>query len=141
MKNINDIAFVAQARLSSERAPRKMIKSFNGTSLVEILCDKILLSKTIPLSNFYLSVYDDELKKIALDRGLNVYARSEESALSEGPMQQVMEWHNKLPYKYVVMISACHPFLSVKTIDGFVDHYIKTESEGLFGVIENKNYF
>ena len=31
MKNINDICFIVQARLNSERVPKKMIKNFVGT--------------------------------------------------------------------------------------------------------------
>ena len=100
-KNIDDILFLAQARLSSERLPNKMIKPFAGTSLVEITCEKVTRSKVIPRDNFYLSAYDKEIKDIATKYGLNIYHRSEKSAKSEGPMQEVMEYHDKLPYKYV----------------------------------------
>ena len=41
MKNINDVLFVCQARLESQRVPRKMIKPFAGTNLIEILINKI----------------------------------------------------------------------------------------------------
>ena len=120
-KNIDDILFLAQARLSSERLPNKMIKPFAGTSLVEITCEKVTRSKVIPRDNFYLSAYDKETKDIATKYGLNIYHRSEKSAKSEGPMQEVMEYHDKLPYKYVVVISACHPLLTIETIDSFVE--------------------
>ena len=55
MKNIKDICFIIQARLSSERVPRKMIKPFAGTSLVDIACKKINQSIQIPNENFYFS--------------------------------------------------------------------------------------
>lgn len=140
-KNIDDILFLAQARLSSERLPNKMIKPFAGTSLVEITCEKVTRSKVIPRDNFYLSAYDKEIKDVATKYGLNIYHRSEKSAKSEGPMQEVMEYHDKLPYKYVVVISACHPLLTIETIDSFVEEYVKSEHEGMFAVVGKNNYF
>lgn len=140
-KDINDILFLVQARLSSERLPAKMIKPFAGTSLVEIACEKITRSKIIPKGNFYLSAYNQEIKDIATKYDLNIYHRSERSAKSEGPMQEVMEYHDKLPYKYLVVISACHPLLTIETIDSFVSEYIRSNHEGMFAVVGKKNYF
>jgi len=140
-KNIKDVLFLSQARLSSERVPGKMMRPFADTNLVEIVCDKILESKVIPKENFYLSAFDNEIKNVAISRGLNVYNRSEKSALSEGPMQEVMEYHDKLPFKYVVVISACTPFLSTDTIDKFAKSYLNSDCEGMFGVIPKNNYF
>jgi len=141
MKDVKDIAFIVQARLSSERLPGKMIKPFADTTLVDIACEKVLNSKVIPKENFYLSVYDDVLVDIGKKHGINIYHRSEASALSEGPMQEVMEWHDRLPHKYVVMISACCPLLKTETIDSFVQAYLDSEHRGMFAVIQKKNYF
>ena len=66
MKDINDICFIIQARLSSERVPRKMMKNFAGTSLVDIACKKINQSKIIPKKNFYFSAYEDEIKEVVI---------------------------------------------------------------------------
>lgn len=141
MKDIKDVCFIIQARLSSERVPRKMMKPFAGTSLVEIACKKINQSKVIPRSNFFFSAYEDEIKDVVNKNNLQIFHRSKESAFSEGPMQQVMEYHDKLDFKYSVVISACCPLLTIETIDSFVEHYLKSSHEGLFGVIEKKNYF
>ena len=56
MKDISDVCFVIQARLSSERTPGKMMKPFAGSSLVDIACRKINQSKLIPKENFYFSL-------------------------------------------------------------------------------------
>ena len=34
------------------------------------------------------------------------------------------EWWNKLPYKYVILVSACLPLLKIETIDEFFNHYL-----------------
>ena len=142
MKRIEDIAIVIQARLSSQRIPQKMIKPFAGTTLTDIAIQKVLSSKFIPKENFYISVYENELLTIAKKHGVNTYRRSEKSARSEGtPMTDMYEWWNRLDFKYCVLVNACAPFLKPETLDGFVKAYMKTDSDGLFGVMEKKNYF
>ena len=64
MKNINDICIVVQARLGSTRVPGKMLRPFAGTTLVDILFEKLKSSKVIPQNNIYFSAYEDELKKV-----------------------------------------------------------------------------
>lgn len=142
MKNLDDIAVVIQARLSSQRIPEKMIKSFAETTLFDIAIEKVTSSEFIPKKNFYLSVYEQELVDIGRGHDVNFYLRSERSARSEGtPMTDMYEWWDKLQFKYCVLINGCAPFLKTETIDNFVKAYINSDSEGLFGVMEKKNYF
>jgi CMP-N-acetylneuraminic acid synthetase len=141
-KNIEDVAIVIQARLGSQRVPQKMIKPFAGTTLIDIFLDKIKQCKSFPLSNFYLSAYEKEIKEIAQRHSVNVFHRSEKSAKSEGtPMTEMYEWHDKLPHKYVILINACVPFMKSETIDAFVNEYVATDENGMFAVINKKNYF
>ena len=44
MKNKENVAVVIQARLGSQRVPRKMIKPFAGTTLTDIAIRKVLES-------------------------------------------------------------------------------------------------
>jgi CMP-N-acetylneuraminic acid synthetase len=141
MKNISDILFVIQARLNSQRVPQKMIKDFNGTNLFSIAIDKVLDSEVIPKDNFYVSICEDELIDIANDKGVNIYERSYESANNDNSLQKIYEWHDKLPFKYVVKINGCSPLLKTETIDGFVKQFVEQEEENLFGVIETKDYY
>ena len=142
MKNIDDICVIIQARLGSQRVPQKMIKDFAGTTLTDIAIDKIKSCNSFPIENFYLSAWEEELKQIANKHGVKTFDRSEKSAKSEGtPMTEMYEWWDKLPYKYCVLVNACAPFLSSETIDDFVLKYSQSKSDGMFGVIEKKNYF
>jgi len=119
-----------------------MIRPFAGTTLIDISIENILKSDVIPKENFYVAVHEPELVAIGEKYDVNVFKRSEKSANSEGtPMGEMYEWWNKLPFKYAVLVNACTPFLSIETIDNFVINYMKSESDGLFGVIEKKNYF
>lgn len=145
MKKIEEVAVIIQARLSSERAPKKMTRQFAGSSLTEIAIRKILDSKIIPKENFYLSVHEQELVDIGERCGVNVFLRSEKSAKYDGgfgsSLGDMYEWWDKIPFKYVILVNACVPFLKTKTIDSFFEQYLNTKSNGLFAVIEKKNYF
>ncbi len=141
MKNLNDILFIIQARLNSQRVPNKMLKSIGGSNLFEISIDKILNSSIIPKNNFYVSVYEQELLNIANKKGVNVYKRSYESANNDNNLQKIYEWHDKLPFKYVIKINGCSPLLKTKTIDGFVREFINQKEENLFGAIKTQDYY
>jgi len=142
MKANKEVAVIIQARLNSQRIPQKMIKPFAGTTLTDIFMEKVKMCKSFPIDNFYLSANEPELIEIAKKHKINVFLRSHESAMSEGtPMSLMYEWHNKLPHKYVVLINACVPFLKPETIDSFVEAYIQSDKDGMFAVMEKKNYF
>ena len=142
MKNIKDVCVIVQARLGSQRVPQKKIRPFADTTLTDIVVEKVKQCKSFPIKNFYLSVYEKELIDIANKHSVPFYERSEASANSEGtPMSEMYEWWNKLPYKYCVLVNGCTPFLKPETIDEFIYAYLKSESDGMFGVIEKKNYF
>ena len=138
MKDIKDICIVVQARLGSQRIPGKMLRPFAKTTLTEILFHKLKESKVIPKENIYFSAHEQELKDVARKHKINTFYRSKESAFSEGePLSEIYEWHDKLPYKYVVLISACNPLLKIETIDKFIEE----KEEGGFAVFEKKTYY
>jgi len=141
MKKLDDITFLVQARLNSQRVPQKMIRPFAGTSLFELILDKLLKSKVIPKDNIVASVYEPKLFDIALKKGVQIFNRSNESANNDNDLKKIYEWHDKLPYKYVVLISGCNPLLTVETIDRFVNQFVEQEEENLFAVIEKKQYY
>ena len=74
--------------------------------------------------------------------GINIFGRSKQSAFSEGePLTEIYEWHDKLPFKYAVVVSACNPLLKIETIDNFFKEYLNSDKDGLFGVFEKKTYY
>ena len=78
---------------------------------------------------------------IANELDVNIFKRSYESANNDNSLQMIYEWHDKLPFKYVVKINGCSPLLKTETIDGFVNQFINQEEDNLFGVIETKDYY
>ncbi len=119
-----------------------MVKPFTGTTLIDIIFEKLKSSQIIPKENIYFSVRDEELKEIAKKHNINIFNRSEKSNISESEsVAELYEWYNKLPFKYVVLISACNPLLKIETIDNFIKSYMKSDKDGAFGVIEKKTYY
>jgi CMP-N-acetylneuraminic acid synthetase len=142
MKDISKVAFIVQARLNSQRVPQKMIRPFGGTTLFGLVLDKLLASSIIPKENIIASVYEDELRSIAKDKGIRIFNRSHISANTDNDLRVIYEWHNKLQeFDYVVLISGCNPLLRVTTIDRFVKQFIDQEEENLFAVMEKKQYY
>lgn len=142
MKNINDICIVIQARLGSQRVPGKMLRRFAGSTLVDILFEKLKQSTIIPQNQIYFSAYESELKEVAIKHSINIFNRSKQSAFSEGnPLSEIYEWHDKLPFKYTILISACNPLLKIETIDNFIKSFIESDKEGGFAVFEKKTYY
>ena len=141
MKDIKDIAVIVQARVNSQRVLNKMLRPFAGTNLFELTLNKLLNSKVIPQQNIIASVYEDELKKITDKLNVNTYNRSYESANNDNSLQKIYEWHDKLPFKYIIKINGCSPLLKIETIDKFIQQFIEQEEENLFGVIETKDYY
>jgi CMP-N-acetylneuraminic acid synthetase len=141
MKKLDDICFIVQARLNSQRVPQKMIKPFAGSNLFELIIDKLIFSEIIPRENIFASVHEDELKQIAYKNKINIFDRSYESANNDNSLQKIYEWHDKLPYKYCVLISGCNPLLRIHTIDNFVNQFLNQDEENLFAVFEKKQYY
>ena len=139
MKDIKDVCVLISARLNSHRIPKKMIAPFAGTTLLDVSIETLLTSKVIPRENIILAAYEEELKSIGKKHGVTVYQRSKESSQSEGKDLTVLyDWHDKIDFKYVVMINPCLPFL---TVEGFFLEYLNNNFDGMFGVIDRKNYF
>lgn len=142
MKALEDIAVVVQARLGSQRVPKKMVRDFAGTTLLDIALEKIKSCDSVAPHRVYLAVHEPELMAIGRRCGITVFERSARSASSEGePIAELYEWWDRLPCRYAVLINACLPFLQPGTIDSFIRRYAATDRDGLFGVIERRNYF
>ena len=143
MKPLDSIAIIVQARLNSQRVPQKMIRPFAGTTLFDIVLDKVKEALPSKQDNIWASVYEPELVDIAKSKSVNVFNRSRVSANNDNSLQAIYEWHDKLPsnYKYVMLVSGCNPLLEAKTIRDFYNKFNMQEEENLFAVMEKKQYY
>ena len=140
MKDIKDILFIVEARLHSSRMHQKMIRPFADTTLLDLILSKLKSIDLIPKENLYLSAYEDEIKQIGIKHNVNIYQRSHKSANAED-LQTVKEWHDKLPFKYVIAINPCTPLIKPQTIKSFIESFISSKHEGAFSVFEKQTYY
>lgn len=136
-----DISLVIQARLGSQRVPGKMLRPFAGTTLVDILLEKVSNLKSIESSQVYFCAYEDELLETASKYPVNTIKRNKESSQEEKDIRVLFEWYKQIPTNYLVMVSACNPLLEIQTIDKFIEQYKTSDKEGAISVYESKNYF
>jgi len=143
MKDISEVGLIVQARLNSQRVPNKMIKQLGNSSLFGVLCEKLRKSQYIPQENIFVSVYEEELIDIANQNNMNIFKRSKESAFfdGDGSVSIMYDWWDKLPFKYVVLVSACLPFLQLKTIEDFYKEYLRVDKNGMLAVMKKKTYY
>lgn len=143
MKPLDSIAIVVQARLNSQRVPQKMIRPFYGTTLYDLVLEKIKEALPSKAEHIWASVYEPELVEIAQKHSVNIFNRSRASANNDNSLQMIYEWHDKLPenYKYVMLVSGCNPLLEPNTIREFYNKFVSQEEENLFAVMEKKQYY
>ena len=143
MKDISKVGLIVQARLNSQRVPNKMIRQLGNSSLFGVLCEKLRKSQYIPQENIFVSVYEEELIDIANQNNMNIFKRSKESAFfdGDGSVSIMYDWWDKLPFEYVVLVSACLPFLTLKTIENFYKKYLDIEKNGMLAVMKKKTYY
>lgn len=143
MKSKDSIAVIVQARLGSQRVPKKMTRPFAGTTLFDIVLNKLINSNNIPIENIFASINETELINIASKYNVNIFNRSVESAKAETDLQLIYEWHDKLDpkYEYVVLVSGCNPLLSIHQIDKFYLNFLESNKSNLFATTLKKTYF
>ena len=88
-----NISIVIQSRLGSQRIPKKMLKPFSNTTLVDILLNKIVKLNSISPQQVYFCAYEDELIRVAEKYPVNIFKRSKESSNEEKDLKILYEWH------------------------------------------------
>lgn len=140
-KNLKDIAVVIHGRMGSTRIPTKLVNNFAGTTLLDIVLNKLVNSKTISNEQIILTVPEQKLITIGEKYPIRIHKRSVESAKTEDDIKLIHEWINEYDFKYYIMVNACCPLLSIDTIHSFLKAFISSPYPGLFGVMEKKNMF
>ena len=131
-----------QARLASQRLPRKMLLPFGSpaNSLWNIACEK-LDQIQLPRERKWVSVYESSLEDVAENYDVSVYWRSYQSAHSDNGVAEIWEICSAVDFDYYVMFNPCLPMLSVETIQDFLDYFMAIPEESLFGVVPVRDYF
>ena len=115
-----------------------MVRSFACRSLWDVACEK-LHNLPFPKELKWVSVYEPELKDIALKYNVSIYERSEESANADTDVSLIWEVCN-LPFDRYIQFNPCLPLLKEETILGFTNYFNDNKINSLFGVKLLKDY-
>jgi glutamate-1-semialdehyde 2,1-aminomutase len=120
------ILAIVQARLNSQRFPKKVLQKIKGKTLIEILLTRLSKSKEITkiivatTNNFI----DDELELLVNSLGFDIYRGSENDVLDR--FYKAAEIH--VP-EYVVRITADCPMIDSEIVDNVIKQLIHTKTD------------
>jgi glutamate-1-semialdehyde 2,1-aminomutase len=120
------ILAILQARLNSQRFPKKVLQKIKGKTLIEILLTRLSKSKEITkiivatTNNFI----DDELELLVNSLGFDIYRGSENDVLDR--FYKAAEIH--VP-EYVVRITADCPMIDSEIVDNVIKQLIHTKTD------------
>ena len=132
---------VVNARLKSERVPRKMLAPFAGSCLLEIALKKLLACDFLDQNQLYLGAYDEEIKDIGRKLGVQIYNRTYESTLEPVTMDVIYKYLWDIDTEYVLEINPCNPLLNSETINRALHVFFEKEYKSLFSVVKRQNFY
>ncbi len=134
--NNEKIAIFSYGRKNSKRCYNKLLRKFHNTTIVDILLDK--LSK---FENSYFGGYDREFEIKCKKHGVKFLKRSKKSVNIDYPISECLKFVNKIDQEYLLLINACLPFLSIRTINEFLNSVIKSNFNSTSLLVRKDNYF
>ena len=138
-KKYSDISVLVIARVASSRCKNKMLRSFAGSSLIDIILKK--LHDLSDYNIYYVAHEEVLLKKAKPYDFLKVVKRSYESAHSQNDGKLVFEILNHINTRWVVWINPCAPFLKMNTVKRAVDKFLEIENNSLTSVKKVYGWF
>ena len=114
----NNYSVVINARLESKRLPRKLVRPFAGTTLLDIALTKL---SRISCTNKYFAAHEEEEELMAIykkyeDR-IRFLPRSHKSVVQGKKHQGVtFEHYRDMPTQYIMSLNPCAPMVAVNTL-------------------------
>lgn len=134
------ISVVTNARLQSTRVPRKLVRPFAGTSLIEIALAK--LDRMDFFDGRYLAVAEEELKALARNyRNVEILHR-DPAAVKQGVNPQTVTFAHylEIPSDYVFAFNPCLPCVSIETIRKAYDYFQSTDHPSYMAAMQTGDW-
>ena len=131
-----DVAVFSYGRTRSERCPNKMLRPFAGTTLTDIVLSKL---SRVRRHSFFAG-FEPEFEARCAHHGVRFVQRDERSAVIDEPIVEILSFLRPLEFSHLLYVNASLPFLSVETIEAFLDDCLAHAREPAFGVIRKSNH-
>jgi CMP-N-acetylneuraminic acid synthetase len=137
---MRSISVVINARLQSTRVPKKLIRPFSRSCLIEIALEK--LNKMDFFDHRYLGVADHELKELAKKyENVEVLHRKLDSVKSGvNPPNVSFAHYLDIPSDYIFIFNPCQPVLSIDAIKKAYDYFQETNYSSYTSAMETRDW-
>lgn len=130
---------VIPARGGSKRIPRKNIKAFLGTPMLELTIEKLLGSRLF--EKVVVSTDDFEIAQTAKNAGADVpFVRSQELSGDDTPtapvIKNILSYYASEKYQFCCCVYPCTPLLTVKDLKLALDYMIGKDGNFCYPVVE-----
>ena len=122
------VAVVINARLQSTRVPRKLVKPFGDTTLLDIALKKL---SSINADEKYLAACEDDILDIykPYEKDIGLLFREQKSVVKgENPHSVSFAHYAKTKTKWIVIMNACLPFTKIDMYNKAINRFKKDES-------------
>jgi|TARA_B100000315_G_C14593011_1_gene596978 CMP-N-acetylneuraminic acid synthetase len=134
---MNKIGIFSYGRKGSQRCPNKMLRPFSGTTILDILLNKLRILG----ENTFFAGYDSEFKQKANNTGVTFIQRTKHSVSIDGPQIKCLSFLEAVDYDYLLLINGCLPFMKIKTVKKFMNDVINNGLQPSVVVSKRHNYF
>jgi CMP-N-acetylneuraminic acid synthetase len=134
------ISVLVNARTRSTRLPRKLVLPFAGSTLVDIVLEK--LDRMDFFDHRYFAVAEPELREKAIGRTNVQILDRDPDAVAPGynDHRKVFAHYARVESEYIMWLNACHPLLSLDTLRRAVDHVRATRLNSYTSVIPTTDW-
>ena len=132
---MKSISVVSNARLQSTRVPRKLLRPFAGTTLIEIALEK--LDRMDFFDHRYLAVAEPEFKALARHYANVAVLDRDPAAVKQGvnPQHVTFAHYLEVPSDYIFVFNPCLPCVTVDTIRKAFDYFQSTDFPSYTAVV------
>jgi CMP-N-acetylneuraminic acid synthetase len=130
------VAVYSYGRTRSARCPNKMLRPFGGTTLTDIVLEKLArLSRPT-----FFAGYEPAFRERAGRHGVRFVQRDERSATIDEPIVDILSFLRPEPFARLLYVNASLPFLEADAIEAFLADCLAHDSQPAFGVMRKSNH-
>ena len=133
----SNVGVFSFGRKSSERCPNKMLRPFGGTTLADILLQKLRILG----DQAFFAAYEPEFREKCETHGVRHVERTLRSVSVDEPITEILSFLRDVPFSHLLIVNGCLPFLRVETIRGFLEECERGGLAPAFGVVRRQNHF
>ncbi len=124
-------------RKQSQRCPNKMLRPFAGTTLTDIVLEKLARCG----QNAFYAGYEEDFCLKARAHGVQFVQREEHSVHIDGPIVEILSFLRQVDFEHILLVSGCAPFLRLETIKTFLADCLAHDCQPACSVAVRRKHF